>query len=356
MQINTVEQQNIKNPNFKKIKETVKTEPKETVKENLWKKLIIEPEITTNTKNLIPGKHFFTTYIKRTFEDGNTDFDWFDKARFSQQNVLLSGPTGPGKTSSVLAYAALNKLPVVRIMCNGAIEPTQLLGSPVPSLNGKELSWQEGILIPVLQNGGIIYLDEINFMPPRIASAFHSLLDKERKTTIPGIPTESGTGVFSVKAHDACLFVGSYNPGYEGTRPLNAAFKNRFPIKLFFGYDNRIESKLVKSQTLIDLGTKLRAMKELGELNSEIPTNLLQEFEDNFIFFGIKSAQMIMLNNFSDEERLSVKNVFSLMSKKINSELFSKPKTENLQDETVEKLETQKEEPIGFRLGDFFPK
>ena len=65
---------------------------------------------------------------------------------------------------------------------------------------------------------------------------------------------------------------------------------------------------------------------------------------------------MIMLNNFSDEERLSVNNVFSLMSKKINSDLISKPKTEKLQDETVEKLETQKAEPIGFRLCEFFPK
>lgn len=252
--------------------------------------------------HLIPDDWYADDYICREFPDDQTDQTLLAHARNTRQNTLIFGPTGPGKTSCVYAFGATNKIPVVNIACNGAIDPSTLFVRPVFQPDGS-IKLVESEVVAVLRHGGILYLDEINFMPPRVASVLHGALDKRRTVTIVELGNEP------IKLHPLCQVVATYNPGYEGTKPLNEAFKNRFAIPLEFDYSTVIELQLLNCPSLVDMATQLRASQEAGIIETPISTNMLIEFEELARDLGINCAIMIFLNHFNSDETAAVKAI-----------------------------------------------
>lgn len=263
--------------------------------------------------HLIPPAWASDDYINRKI-GGKRDVDILAKARTMRMNTLIYGPTGPGKTSAVLAYCAEFQRPFYSVPCNGAIDTRQLFGSWVPTEEAGRYERQEGPVTLMVRNGGVLYLDEMNFMPPRIAASMHSLLDKRRTLQL----VEFGNEV--IVAHDDFQVIGSYNPDYEGTRPLNEAFKNRFGLKLFFDYDQKIEVKLVSSDVLLAIAGLLRESHNSGEIETPVSTNMLMEFEDIAYDIGFDFAVENFLNAFSPAERSSVKEVLTLHRVKLESD------------------------------------
>ena len=272
---------------------------------------------------LIPEAEIFAdgNYINRYF-DGIKDIDIIARAHAMRHNVLIYGPTGPGKTSSVYAYAAEKQLPVVNVSCNGAAEPSYFIGGWQPNPdNNSTLDFVAGDVVKAVQYGGIIYLDEVNFLPPKIAAYLHSLLDKRRTLSIP---QAQGSSVPSlIKAHPDCIVIGAYNPDYEGTRPLNQAFKNRFAFKMHFDYDPTIEDQLLNSSSLLELATKLRDRYQIGDISTPVSTNLLIEFEElnEDEGLGFDYALTNFLSAFSDDERQVVKELLLVYAKNIFNDL-----------------------------------
>lgn len=264
--------------------------------------------------HLIPEKRFADEYIGRTIK-GYSDLDLLKYAGSAGKNVLLSGPTGPGKTSLILAYAAANKIPLVTLACNGAIEPDAAFGGPVQDPVKKVIYFQESDAIKVIRGGGLLYFDEINFMPPKISAVFHGLLDKRRQVTLLAKGNEL------IKAHPNLQIVAAYNPEYIGTRPLNPAFKNRFSIKIQFDYDRKVEEQLLQTTTIIDVAEQLRSRHEAGDIDTPVSTNMLQEFEEFCIDLGYEFAVENFLNAFNVDERSAVRDVMELHSTGIRSEI-----------------------------------
>jgi len=97
---------------------------------------------------------------------GVEDFDVYDAARQHKWDVLIYGPTGPGKTSSVIAWAAARKLRLATVSGNAALEPSQLIGKYIPDGNGGFM-WIDGPVTDVVRNGGVLCLDEVNFISPK---------------------------------------------------------------------------------------------------------------------------------------------------------------------------------------------
>lgn len=85
-------------------------------------------EFPQELAELIPDRREFDDYVSRKFGD-IADLDIIHMAAGVRHNVLIFGPTGPGKTSAVLAYAARENLPFYSIPCNGAIEPRDFFGA-----------------------------------------------------------------------------------------------------------------------------------------------------------------------------------------------------------------------------------
>lgn len=270
--------------------------------------------------HLIPNPEIFggENYINRDF-GGLTEFDILHTALDERHNVLIYGPTGPGKTSAVYAFAAQEKLPVVNVSCNGAAEPSYFIGGWQPQPD-HSLDFVAGDVLLAVQHGGIIYLDEVNFLPPKIAAYLHSLLDKRRTISIPSAQGSSVPSLIS--AHPKCMIVGAYNPDYEGTRPLNKAFRNRFKYKMHFDYEPAIENELLDSASLLELAVKLRERFDTGDITTPISTNLLVEFEEiNESALGFDYAITNFLSAFDSDEREVVTEVFLLYAQNIWSDL-----------------------------------
>jgi nitric oxide reductase NorQ protein len=267
--------------------------------------------------DLVPPPRFREEYIPRSIE-GVEDLRILDHAMSSSENVLLFGPTGPGKTSLVYAYAASRRLPLVCLACNGAIDPATLWGRPElrsDGHGGTDISYAESAIVTLVRNGGVLYLDEINFAPPRIMAVLHGALDKRRQVTVPDLGNET------ITLHPRCQVIASMNVGYNGTKPLNQAFKNRFPIKLMFDYEPEIERKLITLiPTLVEIAQKLRASGVNGDLETPVAANLLQEYQDHALSISTAFATEVFLNAFEEHERAAVGDVMEHYSRRLEQE------------------------------------
>ena len=135
---------------------------------------------------------------------------------------LLIGETGTGKTSVLRQMAFDRKQPYVRINLNGYTSPDELVGSK--SAQNGSTYFEEGVMIKAMREGALMVFDEINATPPDCLFAIHSLLDDERKITLP-------TGTV-VTPHPEFRFFATMNPDYEGTKSVNKALADRFGIVL----------------------------------------------------------------------------------------------------------------------------
>lgn len=264
--------------------------------------------------HLVPDQMFEDEYVARKIAN-LWDVDLLRYAKAARNNTLLFGPTGPGKTSLVLAYAAAEQIPVVTVQCNGAVDPNTFWGGLAFDDQGNMTGWQDSEITMVIRYGGLLYMDEVNFLPPKVAAVFHGLMDKRRQITIP----DKGNEV--VKAHPDLQIVAAYNPDYEGTKPLNAAFKNRFKMKLRFDYDEAVEKELVCVPVMLDIAGKLRASHRAGDLDTPVSTNMLIEFEELAVDLGYDFAVMNFLNAFSEEERQAVSESFEMYSEEIRKQI-----------------------------------
>jgi len=271
-------------------------------KEEKTKEVAVTSEV--DLKKFIP-KH--DGYIARKI-CGTSDLAILDKAYQKKDFVLITGETGTGKTHLIRHFAYKKKLPYARVNLNGGTTADELIGHWIPDKSG-HFKWQDGLLTLFVRNGGIIVLDEINACPADILFCLHSLTDDERTLTLLDKDGEV------IHANENFFLVSTMNPDYEGTKPLNEAFKDRFKVKLFFDYDDKIEKKLVEDEDILKLANKLRIIKSKGEISTPVSTRLLIYYKDNAVTYGERLALEIFLNNFEPYEREPIKNVLELIAK-----------------------------------------
>jgi len=242
-------------------------------------------------------------YFARTF-DGLTEKDVYDYAQRTQQNVLLTGEAGTGKTSSARNYAAINKLPFVTIECTQQIDQSVTQGRFVPTGVGNSTQWKYSQLASAIQRPSVVLLNELTRMSPKAASLFLRLL-AERELLIEPLNEV-------IKVHPECLIVADQNTGlgYTGTSKQDTALIDRFSIKLEFKYDTAIESKFIKSPALLEFASNIREASELNdEFSTPMSTRVLQNFQAQATSLNFAFAVHALLNNYpkSDGERDAIK-------------------------------------------------
>lgn len=266
-----------------------------------------EVELTSNgcrdLSSFIPSTEY--EYIPRKIGKKD-DISILETAFDNKQFALLIGETGTGKTHLIRHLALKKKMPYARINLNGGTTADELIGHWVPDNEGG-FRWQDGLLTIFVRNGGIIALDEVNACPAEILMALHSLTDDERMIVLQSKDGEV------VKAHKNFYLACSMNPDYEGTKPLNEAFKDRFPIKIFFDYSEKVEKKLIKDDVLRRLAKRLRKMKEVGEITTPVSTRQLLYFVENKESYGYDTALEFFLNNFESHEKQPIKDVIEML-------------------------------------------
>ena len=260
----------------------------------------------------VPRKQLAERYVHRKIW-GQDDFAVFDAARKESINVLIYGPTGPGKTSAVEAWAAERNLRLATISGNASMEPSQMTGKFVSDGEGAFM-WIDGPVTDVVRNGGVLLLDEVNFISPKIYTNLYSLTDGRRSITLLDHHGET------IEAHPDLTIFATMNPDYIGTTPLNFAFRNRFDIQIPWDYDDAVEDKLVSSKALRTLMKQLRIEAAKGQYETPISTNMGIEFISFVELLGYEFASENFIAHFSTDEQASVRMVFQTHEHNIKSD------------------------------------
>jgi AAA domain (dynein-related subfamily) len=250
------------------------------------------------------------------------DFEMFesyhrrmDRGVLRPKHILLEGPTSSGKTMAIEAYAAEKQVPLFTISGAGGTTESDLFGryAPVIGPDGKEtLVWADGPITLAAKYGGIVYVNEGNFIPPEVSSLLYSLTDFRGKVTIRGavktVELDDGSIAhreLRIKAHPELWVVVDGNSGYQGTVAWNYAFKNRFET-IEWGYDTNVEAKLLNSPALQEFIQALRVSHTAHDLFTPIATKQFVSFIENIYDLGWDFAVHVLLSYFDEDERALV--------------------------------------------------
>jgi len=288
----------------------------------------------------IPPIEQANKYVNRKLTGDILDFDLFDYALDNGLTTLIYGPTGPGKTTSIVAWSASRKRRLAAVSGNAALEPSQLIGKYVPDGSGG-FEWIDGPVTDVVRNGGTLILDELNFISPKIYTILYSLLDGRRCLILLDHHGET------IQAHPDLAIFATMNPDYTGTTPLNFAMRNRFELQVPWDYDDDVESKLITHKSLLVIAKQLRAEASKGDLETPVSTNMFMELE-KLIKFNYEFAISNFVAHFDKEEQEKVALVMMTHEFNIKEDFGlveteeQKPEASNIGEEVDAWLKTSK--------------
>lgn len=165
----------------------------------------------------------------------------------ANENVLLTGGTGVGKTTHIVQLAARIKQPLLRINFNGETRMSDLIGK-MNVING-ETVWVDGVLPTAMRNGYWILFDEIDFADPAVLSLLHPVLEQNPILTLK----ENGGEI--IKPHPLFRIFATANSigamsdrssAYGGTNTMNEAFLDRWQVLMVDNLPEKEEIKVIK--------------------------------------------------------------------------------------------------------------
>lgn len=197
--------------------------------------------------------------------------------------VILIGETGVGKTLLVRHLAQMTNNGFRRVNLNGMTTVDEFVGKLM--INEKGTYWVNGILIDAMESGDWLLIDEINACLPEIAFCLHSLLDDDKMIVL----TEYDGRI--IKPHPNFRVFASMNPNedrrYAGTKALNEALLDRFPVSIRMAYlPYEIEVDVVMNQSG-------NMDKELVEKMVKVANDVREAIENEKVFCTFSTRRLI---------------------------------------------------------------
>jgi nitric oxide reductase NorQ protein len=168
----------------------------------------------------------------------------FEQAFGQRIPVMLTGPTGCGKTRLVEHMGLLLDRPVVTISCHDDLTSSDLVGRFM--VTGGDVVWTDGPLTRAVKDGAICYLDEVVEARQDTTVVLHPLADHRRQLPIDrlGVTLEAAPGFGLVM---------SYNPGYQSVlKDLKDSTRQRMVAIEFDFPEPAVEERIVCQEAGVD--------------------------------------------------------------------------------------------------------
>lgn len=164
--------------------------------------------------------------------------------------VMLTGPTGCGKTRLIEQMGEELDRPVVTISCHDDLTSADLVGRFV--VTGGDVVWTDGPLTRAVKHGAICYLDEVVEARHDSLAVLHSLTDHRRTLYLD----RAGEVVV---APTEFMLVCSYNPAYRSSlKELKPSFRQRFVTLAMDYLPADREAEVLVAEASIDEATAKR--------------------------------------------------------------------------------------------------
>lgn len=139
-------------------------------------------------------------------------------AMLTDNNLLIKGHAGTAKTALIQTVSCILGKPLYTI--NGSDESNIETMIGFKDIENGSIVVRDGRLVKAMKNSGIIYLDEANMTRPNIIAIMNAAID-HRKEIYNEFTGER------IKGKRNFRFMGAINEGYEGTKKMNEATKDR---------------------------------------------------------------------------------------------------------------------------------
>ena len=194
--------------------------------------------------------HVEATVSRGSYYTNGNEVDHLTRAFEQRVPVMLTGPTGCGKTRLVEHIGRLLGHPVVTISCHDDLTSSDLVGRF--TVSGGDVVWHDGPLTRAVKEGAICYMDEVVEARHDSLAVLHSLTDHRRMLYLD----RAGE---VVKAPDSFMLVCSYNPAYRSSlKELKPSFRQRFVTVAMSYLPPDREARLLASEAGVDLSVAQR--------------------------------------------------------------------------------------------------
>lgn len=281
----------------------------------------VKTEVYVNSAAYVPKKdENFVPFGE--FKDINKVVD--SKAFFP---VFVTGPTGNGKSTMVEQACARNKREYIRLQINAQTDEDQLIGSK--TLVDGNIQIVEGPVLIAMRTGAVLLLDELDAADPNNIMCLQSILEgrpyyfKLKNEMVHPAPGFNICATANTKGR------GSENGKYIGTKMLNEAFLERFPVTFEQEYPTmNTELKIVKNAMkkfgitddgfadhLVKWSDAIRRTYDDGALDDLITTRrLLQIIQAYSIFNDKVLAVKLACNRFDSITKTTFVELFDKMT------------------------------------------
>ncbi len=186
--------------------------------------VVFEP---VDAQALIPGRHEVFLHITPSMAATLRRIADLERNARVQTFVLLTGPTGSGKTTTAKTYCHLAGEPVVELTFSGDTTLADFFRRTevVSDQDGQSTVEALGPAVRAMRLGHKLLINEINMLPPDLLSALTQAMDTGRLVL-------SGTdlGNIEIEVHERFGIFATANPNYVGTAEIGRALRRRFGL------------------------------------------------------------------------------------------------------------------------------